>query len=89
MLTGGFQLLAEVSDDLLRRLAVNETQYRLLAQIGIRSLMVVPLVTRGQIAGIITFAYTRRSRAAATAATIRRWPRSWRCTPPTRSRTPA
>ena len=34
-------------------------------------------------------ARTRRSRAVAMAATIRRWPRSWRCTPPRRSRTRA
>ena len=47
MLTSGFQLLAEVSDDLLRRLAATERQYQLLAQMGIRSLMVVPLVARG------------------------------------------
>jgi PAS domain-containing protein len=61
LLTGGFQLLAEVNDDLLRQLAVNKTQYRLLTQMGILSLMVVPLVTRGQIAGIVTFAYTKES----------------------------
>ena len=61
LLTGGFQLLAEVSDDLLRQLAVNEAQYQLLTQMGILSLMVVPLVTRGQIAGIITFVYTEES----------------------------
>jgi len=61
MLTSGFQLLAEVSDDLLRRLAASERQYRLLSQVGIRSMMVVPLVARGQITGIITFAYTAES----------------------------
>jgi GAF domain-containing protein len=61
LLTGGFQLLAEVNDDLLRQLAVNKTQYRLLTQMEILSLMVVPLVTRGQIAGIVTFAYTKES----------------------------
>ena len=61
MLTTGFQLLTEVNDDLLRRLASSETQYRLLAQIGVHSLMVVPLVSRGQIAGIMTFAYTADS----------------------------
>ena len=40
---------------------MNKAQYRLLTQMGILSLMVVPLVTRGQIAGIITFAYTQES----------------------------
>jgi signal transduction histidine kinase len=58
MLTTGFQLLSEVNDDLLRRLAASEEQYRLLAQVGVQSLMVVPLVSRGQITGIMTFAYT-------------------------------
>jgi signal transduction histidine kinase/GAF domain-containing protein len=61
MLTTGFQLLTEVNDDLLRRLASSEQQYRLLAQIGVQSLMVVPLVSRGKIAGIMTFAYTSDS----------------------------
>ena len=61
MLTHGFQLLTEVSDDLLRRLAGNDEQYRLLSQLGIRSAMVVPLVSRGQITGIMTLAYTNQS----------------------------
>ena len=61
MLTGGFQLLSEVTDDVLRRLAVDERQYRLLSQVGVRSLVVVPLVARGRISGIITCAYTTES----------------------------
>jgi signal transduction histidine kinase len=61
MLTGGFQLLGEVSDDLLRRLATSDEQYRLLSLVGIRSLMVIPVASRGQIAGIITLAYTTES----------------------------
>ena len=61
MLPGGFQLLAEVNDELLRRLATSEDQYRLLSQIGIQSLIVVPLVSRGEITGIITCAYTADS----------------------------
>ena len=61
MLTGGFQLLSEVSDDLLRTIASTDEQYRLLSQVGIRSMMVVPLVSRGQIAGIITLVYTTES----------------------------
>lgn len=60
-LTSGFQLLAEVSDDVLRTLATTEEQYRLLLQVGIRSLMLVPVVSRGQIAGIVTFIYTNES----------------------------
>jgi len=61
MLIGGFQLLGEVSDDLLRRLAISDEQYRLLSMVGIRSLLVVPVASRGQIAGIITLAYTTES----------------------------
>jgi PAS domain S-box-containing protein len=61
MLTGGFQLLAEVSKDLLRRITVDEEQYRIVSQVGLRSLMVVPLVSRLRLAGIITFAFTDES----------------------------
>lgn len=60
--TGGFQVLAEVSDDLVRRLWPDDEQYRLISALGIRSLMVLPLVTRGQIAGIMTLVYTAESR---------------------------
>ncbi|HXT99608.1 MAG TPA: ATP-binding protein [Polyangia bacterium] len=61
LLNGGFQLLAEVTDDLLRKLAPNDDYHRLLSQVGIRSLIVVPLATRGQIIGIGTCAYTTES----------------------------
>jgi len=61
MLTGGFQLLSEVSDELLRKLAVDEEHYRLMAQVGVRSLIVVPLALRGRISGIMTCAYTTES----------------------------
>jgi signal transduction histidine kinase len=61
MLISGFQLLGEVSDDLLRRLAVSDEQYRLLQKVGVRSMMVVPVASRGQIIGIITLAYTGES----------------------------
>ena len=61
LLTNGYQLLSEVSDDMLQRLTSSSAQYRLLAHIGIISLIVVPLVSRGQISGILTFAYTKES----------------------------
>jgi len=60
-LTSGFQLLAEVNDDILRSLTVTEEQYRLILRVGIRSLMLVPVVSRGQIAGIVSFIYTNES----------------------------
>jgi PAS domain S-box-containing protein len=61
MLTGGFQLLSEVSDELLRGLSVNEEQYRLMSEVGIRSILVMPLISRGALIGILTCAYTDES----------------------------
>lgn len=61
MLTGGFQLLSEVTDDLVRKLAVSPEQYSLLAKLGVRSAMIVPLVLRAQTTGIMTFVYTNES----------------------------
>ena len=61
MRPGGFQLLYEVTDDLLRRLAVSDEQYQLLSQMRVRSVVIVPLVSRGRIAGIISCAYTEES----------------------------
>jgi signal transduction histidine kinase len=63
MLTSGFQLLTEVSDDVVRMLAAyDDDQYALLTQVGIRSLMVVPVVARGRLVAIINLAYTTESR---------------------------
>ena len=61
MLTGGLQLLSEVNDDLLRQLSVNEEQYRLVSQMGVRSLIVMPIVSRGRVTGIFTLFYTNES----------------------------
>ena len=61
LLTSGYQLLTEVSDDLLRKVAGTEARYRLLSLIGIRSVMVVPLVMRGQVTGILSLMYTHES----------------------------
>jgi len=61
LLTSGFQLLAEVNDDILRSLATTEEEHRLVAQVGIRSLMLMPVVSRGQLAGIVSFIYTNES----------------------------
>jgi signal transduction histidine kinase len=61
MLTSGFQLLTEVNDDLVRTLTVTPEQYRMLSGLGIRSMMVLPLVSRGQDAGIMTLLYTTES----------------------------
>jgi len=61
ILTSGFQLLAEVNDDLVRRLTMTEEQYRVLSGLGIRSVLVLPLVVRGRDAGIMTLLYTAES----------------------------
>ena len=85
MLTTGFQLLTEVNDDLLRRLASSETQYRLLRGWGsladCRPAGVARTDRRHHDLPI------RPTPVVATDATIRRWPRRSRCTPPTGSRT--
>jgi signal transduction histidine kinase len=61
MLTSGCQLLTEVSDDLLRKVAGNDVRYGMLAALGIQSVMVIPLVTRSQVTGILSLVYTRES----------------------------
>ena len=76
MLTGGFQLLSEVTDDLLHKLTVNDEQYQALSQTGIRSLMVVPLVTRGEIRASSPSA-TRQSQDDGMAGTTFRWLRKF------------
>jgi PAS domain S-box-containing protein len=61
LLTGGYQLLTEVSDDLLRKMAATDERYSLLSQVGVRSLLIVPIVSHGQTIGILTLAYTAES----------------------------
>jgi signal transduction histidine kinase len=62
MLTSGFQLLTEVSDDVVRMLAGHDdAQYALLTQVGIRSLMVVPVVARGRLVAIMNLVHTTES----------------------------
>jgi PAS domain S-box-containing protein len=60
-LTSGFQLLTDVSDELLRKLTVNATQYNFLKEVGVQSLMVQPVVARGQIVAIFNLMYTAES----------------------------
>ena len=61
MLTSGYQLLTEVSDDLLRKVAGTEERYRLLSQLDVRSILVVPLVARARVTGIMSLVYTHES----------------------------
>jgi signal transduction histidine kinase len=60
-LARGFQLLTDVSDDLLRKLAFNEEQYRIMSTAGFRSVMVQPVASRGRTAALITLVYTTDS----------------------------
>jgi signal transduction histidine kinase len=60
-LTTGFQLLTDVSDEFLRKFAVNEEQYCVWARAGVRSIMVQPVVSRGEIAALLTLIYTTES----------------------------
>jgi signal transduction histidine kinase len=60
-LTSGFQLLTEVSDDLLHQLAGGEEQYRLLSEVGVQSVLVQPVFSRGQTVALFTLVFTRES----------------------------
>src|SRR5262245_9472729 len=60
-LTSGFQLLTEVGDELRRRIALNEEQYRLMTEEGVHSIMVLPVVSRGQTAALMTLLFTTES----------------------------
>jgi PAS domain S-box-containing protein len=54
--TGEPVLIAEVSDELLVQGARDEEHLRLLRALGLHSLMVVPMRSRGRVLGLITFA---------------------------------
>jgi hypothetical protein len=60
-LTRGFQLLADVSDDLLRKLTLDAEQYGFMKQMGLQSILVQPVVSRGQIVAIVNLMYTTQS----------------------------
>jgi signal transduction histidine kinase len=60
-LKSGFQLLTDVSDELLRKLAFDDEQYRLMAAAGFRSMMVHPVVAHGEVVAILTLVYTTES----------------------------
>jgi PAS domain S-box-containing protein len=48
-----------LTDEGLRRLAVNEEQFRTLATLGARSVLVVPMIARNKVLGSLTFIATR------------------------------
>jgi PAS domain S-box-containing protein len=62
MRTGKPQLCPEVSDELLRSSSQNGEHYQLLREIGVRSMIVVPMRARERTLGILTFATGRSGR---------------------------
>jgi PAS domain S-box-containing protein len=52
--TGEPQLASEVSEKMLRRASRDEEHFRIYQELGLRSFMIVPMVTRGRTLGAIT-----------------------------------
>jgi PAS domain S-box-containing protein len=52
--TGEPQLAPEVSEEMLRRATQDEEHFRIIQELGLRSFMIVPMVTRGRTMGAIT-----------------------------------
>ena len=64
VLEGGKPLIdASLTSDLLRRLAVNEEQFRALSELGARSVLIVPMIARNRVLGSLTFIATQPHRA--------------------------
>lgn len=53
------EIIAEVTDAMVEQAAHGEENHRLLRQLGIGSLIVVPLIARGQVLGAITYVAPR------------------------------
>ncbi|MBH8571643.1 PAS domain S-box protein [Nostocaceae cyanobacterium CENA369] len=62
MQTGQSELIPEVSDSLLVAITRNNEHLQVVRQMGIESVMIVPLVTRGQVLGSITFVSAQSAR---------------------------
>ncbi len=60
--TGQSELFATVTDDMIRAAALNEEQERVLLALELRSVMTVPLATRGRILGVMSFVSSRSDR---------------------------
>ena len=60
--TGESQLIPEVSEEMLTEAAEDEEHLHLIRQLGIRSVMIVPLAARGRILGAITYVASREGR---------------------------
>jgi PAS domain S-box-containing protein len=60
--TGQSELYSEITDEMLVASAKNEEELALNRQIGITSVMLVPLVARGKTIGVVTFVSTESGR---------------------------
>ena len=60
--TGQPEMVADITDQLLRATARDEEHYRLLKDVGLKSYICVPLIAREQIMGVITLVLTETSR---------------------------
>jgi PAS domain S-box-containing protein len=54
--TGASELIADVPETMLRAVAGDDEHYAMLARIGFRSLITVPVIARGQVLGALSFA---------------------------------
>ena len=53
--TGQAEFYPEIPDELLREGAQDEEHYRILTEFGMRSVIIVPMITRGRTIGALTF----------------------------------
>ena len=60
--TGGSELIPVIDEEILRGIARDDRQYRMLEELGLCSAMIVPLSARGAILGAITLVSSRPSR---------------------------
>ncbi|MBN3959629.1 PAS domain S-box protein [Nostoc sp. NMS8] len=60
--TGQSELIAELSDSLLVASTQNQEHLELVRQLGMKSVMIVPLITQGRILGIISFVSAQSDR---------------------------
>ena len=65
--TGQAELYAEITDDMLVASARDEEELTMSRQIGITSIMIVPLVARGKTLGVVTFVSAESGRRYTTA----------------------
>ena len=60
--TGRAELVAEISPEMIKRVAVDELHLELLRDLGLRSYMCVPMVARGRVLGTMTFVHATSGR---------------------------